>query len=102
MVEITEIEGKLNELEIFFHKVKEGSKNVADAESASYGLSKIKFIQTALEKYKKKPQNKLLKQIDSGFVSITRGVEYFNDNDTNKKFFELCADIPSLKSSIKW
>ena len=106
MVDLGKIEDKLFKLEQFFSSVKEKSKNEVDFDSATYGLSKVEFIRATLEKYKKKPQNKLLKQIDAGFVSVTRGVEYFTDFDTNEKFREACKGIhyirEDLESNIKW
>ena len=106
MVDLSKIEDKLIELKQFFSRVKEESKNEVDVDKATYGLSKVEFIRTTLDKYKKKPQNKLLKQIDAGFVSVTRGVEYFNDFYTNEKFMEACKGIyyirEDLESNIKW
>lgn len=101
MVDIDQIKNILHQLEKFFHCVIEESKNEADIDSASYGLSKVESIKSILDKYAKEPQNRLLKQIDAGFISVTRGVEYFNDYETNRAFYKLCDDIPSLKPYIK-
>lgn len=102
MVDINQIKSALSQFEEFFLSVKNDSENDSDKDGASYGLSKIQFVQNTLEKYEKHPQNKLLKQIDAGFVSITRGVEGFGDYETNKKFYSLFKEIPDIKSHIKW
>lgn len=102
MVDIKKLENSLLELENFFHSVREHSEIDIDVESAIYGLLTVSSIKTSLEKYKKKPENKLLKQIDAGLVSATRGVEYFEKYDDNKRFREICGNIPSIKDHIKW
>jgi hypothetical protein len=101
MVNIDQMYKVLIQFECLFKEVIEQSKNEGDINRATYGLSKVNFIRHTLNKYEENRQNKLLKQIDAGFVSITRGVEYFDDYETNKKFFELFNGIPDIKSYIK-
>ena len=101
MVNINQIAKALSQFEGLFKEIKEQSKYKGDIERATYGLSKVKFLYDTLKKYEKNPQNKLLKQIDAGFVSLTRGVEYFSDYETNKRFYELFNSIPDIKSHIK-
>ncbi|MFA0964008.1 hypothetical protein AB9P05_19530 [Roseivirga sp. BDSF3-8] len=102
MVNIQKIESALLELELFFSYIKNNSKIDMDVENALFGLSTTKSIKTLIEKYKKKPENRVLKKIDAGLVSATRGVEYFENYNDNKRFREICAGIPSLKEHIKW
>ena len=102
MVDINQISAAITLFDSFFKNIKENSQNEGDVERATYGLLKVKFLQDILIKYKKSPQNKLLKQLDAGFVSLTRGVEFFTDYETNKKFYELSENIPEIKSQIKW
>lgn len=102
MVDTNQIANAISIFELFFKEVKSSSKESADVEKAEYGLSKVKFLWDVLKKYEKKPQNRLLKKIDAGFVSVTRGVEFFTDYETNKRFYELSNFIPELKSYIKW
>lgn len=102
MVDIAQIKKAIFQFESFFKEIKESSQNEGDIERATYGLSKVKFLQEVVKKYEKESQNKLLKQIDAGFVSIIRGVEFFEDYETNKKFYELSDSIPEIKSHIKW
>jgi hypothetical protein len=101
MVDTNQISKAITLYEKFFEEVKEHSHNEGDVERAAYGLLKVKFLLDVLKKYEKNPQNKLLKQIDAGFVSVTRGVEFFIDYETNKKFYELSENIPAIKSHIK-
>ena len=106
MVDLDRIELKLKELRAFFRSVKENSSSLGDVEGASYGLSKIERIEQNLERHRKKPQNKLLKQIDAGFTSATRGVEGFGDYETNERFIKACEGIYQIKKDleahIKW
>lgn len=102
MVDINQISNAIRIFESFFEEVKESSHYEGDIERANYGLSKVKFLWSALKKYEKNPQNKTLKQIDAGFVSMTRGVEFFADYETNKKFYQLFDKIPEIKTHIKW
>jgi hypothetical protein len=106
MVDTNSIESKLSELEIFFQSVKNSDLGESDKNSASYGLKNTDFLKITLEKYKKKPQNKLLKQIFNGFSSVTRGVEYFTDFETNEKFRKACKGIyqiqENLRDNINW
>lgn len=106
MVNINSIEIKILELEIFFQSVKNSDAGEADQNSSSYGLKNTDFLKITLDKYKKNPQNKLLKQIFNGFSSVTRGVEYFIDFETNEKFRNTCKGIyqiqENLRENIKW
>jgi hypothetical protein len=101
MVDFNRIQNKITQLEEFFSRIKDSSLNSVDVESASYGLSKVKFIKNALEKYHEKNQSKLLREIYSAFTSITRGVEYFKDYDANLAFNELCGGIYQIQEDIK-
>ena len=101
MVKINQIKSVLSQFEVFFLSVKKDSENDSDIGGASYGMSKIKFIRSKLNEYEKHPQKKTLKQIDAGFVSMTRGVEGFGDYKTNKEFYELFKEIPDFKSWVK-
>ena len=102
MVDINQIRSVLSQFEELFLRVKNDSENSSDVHGASYGLSKVKFVRDLLDKYEKCPEDKFLKQVDSGFVSITRGVEGFGDYEINKKFYSLFNEIPDIKSHIKW
>lgn len=102
MVDTNEISNAITTLESFFKEVQECSQNEGDIERAEYGLLKVKFLWNVLKKYDQNPQNKLLKQLDAGFVSVTRGVEFFTDYQTNKKFYNLFKEISDIKSNIKW
>ena len=102
MVDTNQISIVIKILEDFFIEVKGSSQNKGDIERAEYGLSVVKFLWDVLKKYEKNPRNKLLKQIDAGFVSMTRGVEFFTEYETNKRFYELLGGIPEIKSHIKW
>lgn len=97
MVDKRQISNSITIFEKFFKDVKKNSQNKGDIERAEYGLSKVKFLWEVLKKYKKNPQMKLLKQIDAGFISMTRGVEFFADYETNKKFYGLSDNIPKIK-----
>lgn len=101
MVDINQISDSIAIFESFFKGVKESSHDEGDIERANYGLSKVKFLWSTLKKYEKSPQNKTLKQIDAGFVSVTRGVEFFADYETNKRFYQLFDKIPEIKPHIK-
>ena len=99
MVDKRQISNSIVIFENFFKDVKESSQNKGDIERAEYGLSKVKFLWEILKKYKKNPEMKLLKQIDAGFISMTRGVEFFANYETNKKFYGLSDNIPKIKRS---
>ncbi|MEO5600200.1 MAG: hypothetical protein ABIR06_04660 [Cyclobacteriaceae bacterium] len=74
MVNLNKAKRKLEELSQFFTKVKEShDSNNVDKDSASYGFKKVEFIKSVVVMYKKKPQNKLFKQIHSGFFPLLAG-----------------------------
>jgi hypothetical protein len=106
MVDLDRIEKKLNELKSFFQNVKDSHANPGDKEGASYGLSKVESMLQNLSKYRKKPQNILLKRIHGGFTSATRGVEGFGDYETNEEFIKTGEGIYQIKKDleqhIKW
>lgn len=106
MVDLERIEKKLNELKSIFQNVKDGYVTLGDKEGASYGLSKVESMLQNLSKYRKKPQNILLKRIHAGFTSATRGVEGFDDYEANEKFIKVGEDIypiiKDLEKHIKW
>ena len=109
MEDLEKIEHKLLELESFFEEVLNNPSNMDNSSygaGADYGLKSVKNMKSTIEKYKKKPQNKLLKQLDAGFTSVTRGVEGFNDYDLDRRFRETCKGIywikEDLEKHIKW
>ncbi len=106
MVDLERIEEKLNELKFFFQNVRDSDTIPGDKEGASYGLSKVDSMLRNLSKYRKKPQNNLLKQIHAGFTSATRGVEGFSDYEINERFIEVGNGIyhiqEDLEQHIKW
>jgi hypothetical protein len=109
MVNIDGIENKLLELESFFEKVINSSPGFDDSSygaGASYGLKSVRNMKDILTKYKKKPQNKLLKYLYTGFTAVTRGVEGFNNHDLNEKFNKTCDGIyeisQEINAHIKW
>lgn len=109
MVDFEKIENKLLKLEFFFLEVINSSSKTDTSSygaGASYGLKVVRNMKDILNKYKKKPQNKLLKQLYSSFTSVTRGVEGFNDYNLNEKFREVCKGIyqiqEDLNTYIKW
>lgn len=106
MVDLERIEKKLNELKSFFQNVKDSDTIPSDKEGASYGLSKIESMLQDLSKYRKKPQNNLLKKIHTGFTSATRGVEGFSDYEINERFIKARDGIYHIKEDlekhIKW
>jgi hypothetical protein len=109
MVNLERIERKLLELESFFEEVIKNPSNVDNTSygaGADYGLKSVKNMKSTVEKYRKNPQNKLLKQLDAGFTSVSRGVEGFNDYELDKKFRGICREIywikEDLEKHIKW
>jgi hypothetical protein len=106
MVDLERIEKKLNELKSFFQNVKDSDAIPGDKEGASYGLLKVESMFQNLSKYRKKPQNNLLKQIHAGFTSATRGVEGFSNYELNERFIKVRDGIYHIKEDleqhIKW
>ena len=109
MVDFDSIEKKLLELEFFFKKTLQNPLNLdisSYGAGAEYGLKLVEHMFQLLEKYQKKPQNKILKQLYAGFSSISRGVEGFNDYGLDKRFRGICEDIftltQNLNNHIKW
>ena len=107
MVSIDTIEKKLDELFIFFNSASVSSAlSSVDRESAAYGLEKVELIKEILRRYRHKPENVFLKRIHGAFFSVTRGVEGFNDEETNRLFNEKCKGIyeiiKHLEQNIKW
>ena len=102
MVDIKKIPKAVRLFEKFFEEINENLQNVGDVERVIYGLMKVKFLWEVIRKYEKEPKNQLLKQIDASFMYLTRGIEFFEDFETNKKFYKLSESIPEIKSYIKW
>ncbi len=109
MVDIEKIEQKLMELEDFFNKVLNNKCDInisSFGAGAEYGLKSVENMRSAFEKYKRVPQNKLLKQIHGSFTAINRGVEGFNDRKLDIEFNKVLNDvyqiIKNLEQNIKW
>lgn len=109
MVDIERIVQKLVELELFFEEAIENPSNADNSSygaGADYGLNSIKNMKSAVEKYRKSPQNKFLKQLDAGFTSVSRGVEGFNNYELDQRFRKTCVGIYQIKEDleqhIKW
>lgn len=107
MVVLNTIEIKLNELSQFFASIKESdTSNHVDQQTASYGFDKVEFMRENLSRYKQNPKNIFLKRIHSAFFSVTRGVEAFQDIETNEIFDHKCQGIyeiiKELEANIKW
>ena len=101
------LEEKLIHLSNFFKSVKNSSASKEiDRETADYGLSKVKAIRETIYLYKQQPKNTLLKRIHALIFSMTRGVEFFVDLNTNHRFKKNCEGIYEivieLDTNIKW
>ena len=109
MVDLERIEQKILELESFLETVIKNPSNKDNSSygaGADYGLKSVKNMKSTVEKYRKSSQNKLLKQLDAGFTSVSRGVEGFNDYDLDQEFRDICVGIyfikEDLEQHIKW
>jgi phage gp46-like protein len=82
------------------------STSAGDKERANYGLKQANALLNIIELKNEVLTNVQLKQIHNLFTNITRGVEYFEDNETEQKDRELGSKLYALKqeidSHIKW
>ncbi|MCM4150593.1 hypothetical protein DHD05_03230 [Arenibacter sp. N53] len=103
MVNLKRIENKLLELECFFEYTLDNTSQIdisSYGAGASYGLNTIRNMKITLNKYMEKPQNKLLKLLDNGFNSVTRGVEGFNNDNLNENFREVSIGIYEIREEL--
>lgn len=97
---------EIDELELFFEDVKENNINESDRKNILYGQEIVKTIKKLINKYNDKHENTSLKQIYSNLSSLTRGIEYFKDEEINKRYMQLGDQIykmqQELEKIIKW
>jgi hypothetical protein len=109
MVDMINLEKKIEELEAFFFEVDSNPNNIDTTSTGAgveYGLDCVAIMKKALISYKKKPANKHLKSLFYGFTAISRGVESFKDYDLEIRFREVFKGVYSLQENlqqnIKW
>ena len=106
MVSLDEIQEEIQDMTAFYISLP--SKVVSDGDKTYAALAKTasEQILDLITKYQNKPQNKILKQLHANVMTLTRGVEYFDDDSTERqhrahgqlrlRLFEW------LESNIKW
>ncbi|XLS30558.1 hypothetical protein ACJD0Z_06965 [Flavobacteriaceae bacterium M23B6Z8] len=91
----------LNELKDFYSDTLENSDNTYDKESASTGLKTLESIDRFIKKYETKKEKKHLKRIHSLLATLSRGIEFFNDFETNERHNELGIHVYTLREEIE-
>lgn len=88
-----------------FEEIISKSEIIGDVNRAAYGLKEAREIQYLLNN-NPTLSNRQLKQIHSQLTNMTRGVEYFDDYEMEKKRRELGSEIHFIKKDlekhIKW
>ena len=84
----------------FFEKIISKSEIVGDRNRAGYGLKEVKAIQFILDS---NPvlSNCHLKQIHNRLTNMTRGVEYFDEYENEKKRRELGKEVYFVKQELE-
>ena len=106
MVDLTPWEKQINEMARFYIGLDNVVKHEADKFYA--GLAKDSALQIIdlIEKYKADPQNRYLKQIHANIMTLTRGVEGFQDADvdrTHNSYGSLQYDILDyIRKNVRW
>lgn len=90
----------------FYTSVINDSNLPGDIERARYGLKEARHLCDTVEKSEKELDNTQLKTIHIIFSNLVRGVEYFQDDQTEAKHNQLGDKLYHIKekisTGIKW
>jgi hypothetical protein len=90
----------------FFEGIISSSMDRGDRERAQFGLEQAQHLLEIIKKSKAELTSKELKSMYAIFMNMGRGVEYFEDLDTETKFGQLGAKIPpiqqEIRAALKW
>lgn len=82
---IKRLEPEVREMAKFYADLSERAKKILDKDYAQMGQESSENILSLVEKYHSDPKNTYLKRIHSNLMTLTRGIEYFQDEDAQKK-----------------
>ncbi|WP_340201822.1 hypothetical protein [Ascidiimonas sp. W6] len=85
----------------FYTEVYETSESTIDKKSALKGINGVQSIQKEILKYEKKQQKKHLKVIYNQLSNLSRGIEFFENFETNEQHNALGIHIYTMQEKIE-
>lgn len=85
----------------FYSHILERSNDTQDKKSSLTGLKTLESIDQHIKKYETKKEKKHLQYIHSLLATLSRGIEFFNDFETNERHNQLGIHIYTLRKEIE-
>lgn len=85
MATLNDLETEIKEMAKFYADLSERAKKNLDKDYAQMGQESSENILSLVQKYHSDPNNTYLKLIHSNLMTLVRGIEYFQDDDAQKK-----------------
>ncbi|MGC1240774.1 MAG: hypothetical protein WA874_04255 [Chryseosolibacter sp.] len=85
MATLKDLETEIRQMAKFYAELSKSAEKNLDKDYAEMGQESGENILSLVEKYHSDPKNTYLKRIHSNLMTLTRGIEYFQDEDAQKK-----------------
>ena len=85
MAPLKDLETEIRQMAKFYAELSKSAEKNLDKDYAEMGQESAENILSLVEKYHSDQKNTYLKRIHSNLMTLTRGIEYFKDEDAQKK-----------------
>lgn len=106
MTTLKDFAPEVREMAKFYADLSETAKKNLDKDYAQMGQESSENILTLVQKYDSDPKNTYIKRIHSNLMTLTRGIEYFKDEDAQKKHDSyrplLIKLLQFVNENVKW
>lgn len=106
MTTLKDLEPEVHEMAKFYADLSERAKKNLDKDYAQMGQESCENILSLVQKYHSDPKNAYLKLIHSNLMTLTRGIEYFQDERAQKKHDSYGPLVVKLlryvNENVKW
>lgn len=106
MATLKDLETEIREMAKFYADLSEDVRNDPDKDYAQMGKESAENILSLIDKYQSDPKNTYLKLMQSNLMTLTRGIESFQDRDIqkiHKKYGEVRLKLYKyIDENVKW